>query len=147
MLVEMNVWPTVDYKRTKDGLSLDPQGRVRLQELMYGNGSLPAELKAWFNSKEFKQDRANFKARTMERGEQYEEPIYVRKTKEIIQGAHERATQALIAERPDIEEKLRKVGQLRFAQSQGQYAGQATLESQRLQDEQKRLEQLINFGN
>jgi len=147
MLVEMNVWPTVDYKKTKDGLSLDPQGRVRLQELMYGNGSLPAELKAWFNSAEFKQDRANFKARTMERGEQYEEPIYVRKTKEIIQGAHERATQALIAERPDIEEKLRKVGQLRFAQSQGQYAGQAELESQRLQDEQKRLEQLANYGN
>lgn len=146
-LVELNVWPVVDYKKTQDGLSLDAKARVRLQQLMYENGNLPKELKAWFNSAEFKQDRASYKARTMERGEQYEDPIYLRKTKEILRNAHGRATQALIAERPDLEEKIRKVGQLRFAQSQGNYSGQAELEKQQAEDNLKNLEQLKNFGN
>ena len=145
-LVELNIWPTIDYKKTKDGISLEPQARVRMQELMYGNGSLPAELKAWFNSAEFKQDQKNWKGRTMEKGEQYEEPIHIRKTREILLNAHGRATQALIAERPEIEEKIRQVGQLKFAQSQGQYAGQAELERQQLESEGNRIQQLINFG-
>lgn len=146
MLVEMNVWPTVDYKKTSDGLSLDSKARVRLQQLMYGDGELPAQLKAWFNSAEFKQDKAKFKNRTATRGELFEEPIYIRETKNILQNAHGRATQALIAERPDLEEKIRKVGQLRFAQSQGNYAGQVELDQQQAESEIKRLEQLTKYG-
>jgi hypothetical protein len=146
-LVELDVWPTIDYKKTQDGITLDPQARVRLQELMYDNGRLPNELKTWFNSTEFKQSQKKYEAKTLERGEEYIEPTFLRRTKEILLNAHGRASQALIAERPDLAEKIRKVGQLKFAQAQDNFSSQAELEQQNIESETQRIEQLINYGN
>ena len=53
---------------------------------------------------------------------------------------------ALITERPDLEEKIRQVGQLKFAQNQDNFASQSEIQQQYIEAETDRLKQLINFG-
>ena len=145
-LVELEIWPTIDYKKTQDGITLDPQARIRLKELMWNNGGLPNELKQWFNSSEFKNSQRKYEGKTLERGEEYVDPLFTRRTKEILTNAHGRASMALIAERPDLEEKIRKVGQLKFAQNQDNFASQAEIQQQKIEAETERINQLVNFG-
>ena len=145
-LVELEIWPTIDYKKTQDGITLDPQARIRLKELMWNNGGLPNELKQWFNSSEFKNSQRKYEGKTLERGEEYVDPLFTRRTKEILTNAHGRASMALIAERPDLEEKIRKVGQLKFAQNQDNFASQAEIQQQNIEAETERINQLVNFG-
>ena len=145
-LIELEVWPTIDYKKTQDGITLDPQARVRLKELMWNNGGLPNELKQWFNSSEFKDSQKKYEGKTLERGEEYVDPLFTRRTKEILTNAHGRASMALIAERPDLEEKIRQVGQLKFAQNQDNFASQAEIQQQNIETETERINQLVNFG-
>jgi hypothetical protein len=145
-LVELEVWPTIDYKKTKDGITLDPQSRVKLKELMWNNGELPNQLKQWFNSSEFKDSQNKYEGKTLERGEEYVEPLFLRRTKEILTNAHGRASMALIAERPDLEEKIRRVGQLKFAQNQDNFSSEAEVEQQNIEAEADRMKQLIDYG-
>lgn len=144
-LTEMKAWPTVDYKKTKDGLSLTAKDRNTLKLLMWDNGSLPAELKAWITSAEFKQSENAWKNRTMSRGEQFEEPIHIKKTKEILANAYGGATQALIAAKPELQAKLQTVGQLRFAQNQGDYSNANEVQNQIQNQQRADLERLIKF--
>jgi hypothetical protein len=144
-LTEMKTWPTVDYKKTKDGLSLNAQDRNTLKLLMWDNGLLPAELKTWITSAEFKQSENAWKNRTMSRGEQFEEPIHIRETKRILANAYGRATQALIAAKPELQAKLQGVGQLRFAQSQGTYSSLNEVQTKIKEDQVKALESIIKF--
>ena len=53
---------------------------------------------------------------------------------------------ALISERPDLEEKIRQVGQLKFAQNQDNFASQAEIQQQNIEAETERINQLVNFG-
>jgi hypothetical protein len=146
-LTELKLWPTVDYTKTKGGLSLTAKDRNTLKELMWNNGALPAELKAWITSAAFKKSETGWKNRTMSRGEQMEEPIHIRETKRILADAYGGATQALIAAKPELQAKLQTFDQLRFAQSQGNYSSANEVQAEIQNTQRESLKRLIDSGN
>jgi hypothetical protein len=146
-LVDLKVWPTIDYKKTKDGLNLTSQQRIRLKELMHDGGRLPTELSNWFNSADFKNSEANWKARTLEAGEVYVEPEHIRTTKQIFSSFYNQATAQLINENPEIEEKLRSIGQLKFAQGSGDYSKLSEVKAKLQKEEDAYIQQLLDFNN
>jgi hypothetical protein len=146
-LVDLKVWPSVDYKKTKDGLNLTSQQRIRLKELMHDGGRLPSELSNWFNSAEFKKSETNWKARTLEAGEVYVEPEHIRTTKRIFSSFYNQATAQLINENPEIEEKLRSIGQLKFAQGSGDYSKLSEVKTKLQSEEDAYIKELLDFNN
>jgi hypothetical protein len=146
-LVDLKIWPSVDYKKTKDGLNLTSQQRIRLKELMHDGGRLPSELSNWFNSAEFKKSETNWKARTLEAGEVYVEPEHIRTTKRIFSSFYNQATAQLINENPEIEEKLRSIGQLKFAQGSGNYSNLSEVKTKLQNEEDAYIKGLLNFNN
>lgn len=146
-LVDLKVWPSVDYKKTKEGLNLTSQQRIRLKELMWNQGKLPSELKAWFNSADFKNSEANWKNRTLEDGEVYVEPEHIRRTKDIFTESYNQATAKLLDENPEIEAKLKSIGQLTFAQQGGNYSGLAEVKNKLQKEEDDYVKTLLDFSN